>query len=53
MAGDMNRSPEKCHKMSAGLNLLKAHHDDQDWTRKQIGSPNAILDYVLSTVHTA
>ena len=47
VGGDLNRNPDAVDALARSLNLLKAAHAPDDYTRKQKGSPNAILDYFL------
>ena len=47
VGGDLNRSSDDVVTLAKSINLTKATHALDDYTRKQKGSPNAVLDYFL------
>ena len=49
VGGDLNRNSNDVDVLAKSINLTVATHAPDDHTRKQKGSPNAILDYFLTS----
>ena len=49
LGGDMNRCPEMTDELASKLNLIRADTEPGTYTRRQKSSPDAILDYFLSS----
>ena len=50
VGGDLNRSSKKVDILAAEVNLEKADHGEDDYSRAQCGSPKALLDYFISNM---
>ena len=49
VGGDLNRNSDDVDLLAKSINVTKASHAPDDYTRKQKGSPHAVLDYFLSS----